>query len=105
MKKAEKQMNKEINSLLEERYQVTLPVYAVKLLLKYVTTTANYDLYYRQTEFSSPQEEHMFRKAHQELTYLIAEELKKHNLDWKSIFQEVMSLYKKQEEELADIPF
>lgn len=104
MKNAEKIITKNVESLLEEKYLVTLPIYAIKLLLKYITTTANHDLYYRQAEFSSPQEVLMFRKTHQEITYLIAEELKKHDLDWKSIFQEVMSLTKEQKE-LTDIPF
>lgn len=104
MSRKDKQVKKDDYSLLEERYTVTLPIYAIKLLLKYVTTTANQDLYYRTADIPTSEEAIKFMKLHQELTYLLVEELKKHNLDWKSIFQEVMKLTKKQDE-LLDIPF
>ncbi len=104
MSRKDKQVKSDDYSLLEERYSVILPMYAIKLLLKYVTTTANQDLYYRTTDIPTSDEAIMFMKLHQELTYLLVEELKKHNLDWKSIFQEVMRLSKKQDE-LLDIPF
>ena len=104
MSKKDKKIKKDDYNLLEERYSITLPIYAIKLLLKYVTTTANQDLYYRTTDIPTREQALMFMKVHQELTYVLVEELKKHNLDWKSIFQEVMRLTKKQDE-LLDVPF
>lgn len=91
------------DSLLAERYQVTLPIYAIKILLKYLSTNANSDMYYKNQLKNINSAERTLLMAHKELVYIITSELKKHDLDWKLIFKEVVGLTKKGRSD--EVPF
>jgi len=102
-KQSQKEFQEEIAKFLSERYEVTLPLYAIKILLKQCVSEGRYYDNMGHSGFIIGPFDGIYFNAKKQLVYIIAEELKKCGLDWKSIFKEVLT--EVNENETDDIPF
>ena len=86
----------QVDSVLSDKYKVTLPLYAIKKLLHLCIKETQNDIYMREHSVAFGNKENILAEANEELIYVIAAELKKHKLDWKLIFQEINEQVKKE---------
>lgn len=97
IQKIKKDFDRNVNDLLSQRYDVSLPLHAIKILLETcITDVRNFDVMSNQG-YSFSAREGLNAQAKQQIVYVLAGELKKHKYDWKQLFIEIIKEVKRKE--------